>query len=426
MNPRVPVESQAPCSLSVALLTLGLTLVGCATAPPRTPLVPEAASPAVSSPEVCTDAANCREALRNSPRDTLSECEVQRRVELARRACALDVAEGCTELGRWETRGLVKEGGPDLHVASDLFQRACALGDGEGCALRALMTLRGQGVARDAGAARAGLQDACDRFPGSACGLAVQGLAEEALRGGTEPEWEWMALFAQRGCDAGDGLSCRILGEAFYSGRGIAQDTDKAAGLYARACEAGDGEACARQGMLLRAEGPWAEPRAEQLLSRGCELGSPEACRLTVLETLDSQGSSKNAADRRALFRHACDRGAALGCLALYDELRDEPLAPRPVFELPGLLKRACLLGAGQACEFLDEVSQAARPRCASGSASACGVLGVLLLSPPLRQGESTEGERLLHAACEGGDLASCKGLSERSGASEDLTCRSR
>ncbi|OJH41742.1 hypothetical protein BON30_00390 [Cystobacter ferrugineus] len=418
--------SQAPCSLSVVLLTLGLALGGCATAPPRTPLAPEAPSPADPSPEVCKDATDCREALRASPRDTLSECEARRRVELARRACALNVAEGCTELGRWETRGLVKAGGVDFAAASGLFLRACTLGDGEGCALKALMTLRGQGEARDAVAARAGLQDACERFPGISCGLAVEGLAEETLREGTAPEWEWMALFAQRGCDAGDGLSCRILGEAFYSGRGVAQDADKAAGLYARACEAGDGEACTRQGMLLRAEGPWAEPRAEQLLSRGCELGSPEACRLTVLETLDSQGRQKNTADRRALYRHACDRGAALGCLALYDELRDEPLALRPVFELPGLLKRACLLGAGQACEFLDEVTQAAQPRCASGSASACGVLGVLFLSPPLRQGESTEGERLLHAACEGGDLASCKGLSELSGASADLTCRSR
>ncbi|WNG17390.1 tetratricopeptide repeat protein [Cystobacter fuscus] len=420
MNPRAPVASPAPCSLRVVLLSLGLALGGCATAPPMSTLAPE------PSPEVCANAAGCREALRDSPRDTLSECEVRRRVELTRRACALDVAEGCTELGRWEIRGLVKEQGPDRAAASELFQRACTLGDGEGCALKALMTLRGQGVARDAVAARAGLQDACDRFPGSACGLAVEGLAEETLREGTEPEWEWMALFAQRGCDAGDALSCRILGEAFYSGRGVAQDADKAASLYARACEAGDGEACARQGMLLRAEGPWAEPRAEQLLSRGCELGSPEACRLTVLETLDAQGRQENTADRRALFRHACDRGAALGCLALYDELRGEPLAPRPVFELPGLLKRACLLGAGQACEFLDEVSQAAQPRCASGSASACGVLGVLLLSPPLRQGESIEGERLLHVACEGGDVASCKGLSELSGASGDLTCRSR
>src|SRR5690349_17910504 len=127
MNPRAPVVSQAPCSLSVALLALGLTLGGCATAPPRTALVPEAPSAAGASPEVCADAAGCREALRDSARDALSECEARRRVELARRACALDVAEGCTELGRWEIRGLVKEQGPDSAAASGLFQRACAL-----------------------------------------------------------------------------------------------------------------------------------------------------------------------------------------------------------------------------------------------------------------------------------------------------------
>jgi TPR repeat protein len=428
MNPRALVTaSQAPCSLFVGLLTLGLlALGGCATTPPGTALTPAASSPAEASPELCADTADCREALRASPREGVSECEVRRRVELVRRACALDVAEGCTELGRWETRGLAKEGEANLATASGLFQRACALGDGEGCALKALSTLLGHGVERNAVAGRAGLQDACERFPGIACGLAVTGLAEEARREGAEPEWEWLALFAQRGCDADDGPSCRILGDAFYAGRGVSRDADKASELYAHACEAGDGQACANEGMLLRAEGAWAAPRAGQLLSRGCDLGSPEACRLAVLETLGSQGSGKDDAGRRALFRHACDQGAALGCLALYDELRSEPPAHRPVFELPGLLKRACQLGAVQACGFLDEVTQAARPLCASGSASACGVLGVLLLSPPLREDETPEGERLLHEACAGGDVASCQGLGDLPRASADLTCRSR
>ena len=422
MHSNALVDTAARASLArpwAPLLVVGLmTLGGCATSGPV--LHPVAPAPVVAaSPPPCADAVSCRAALWEAGRGTsASSCGEQRRAELARRACEVGVAEGCTLLGR----------DPQVEPAEarELFRKGCAAGDAEGCVRHALTTLLGEGVARDEAAGQAELREACERAPGSACGLAVSSLVAEARQRGAEPAWEWLALFAQRGCDAGDGLACRMLGDAFYAGHGVSADVDKASSLYARACEVGDGQACAQQGMLLPSNAVEVPTRADDLFTRGCDLGSPEACRLIVLKTLDAHGDLKDGTVRRALFRHACDQGAAVGCLALYDLLRHQPSEPGTSLQLPALLKRACRLGEAQACEFLEDVSRVAQPQCARGSASACGVMGVLLLSPPTVGSEAAEGLRLLRQACERGDAASCRLLNDRTLPMEDLTCQAR
>lgn len=399
--------------LHVGLLVLG----GCATSPPVLPASSAALAPAPV--EVCADVADCRQALRRALGEGDSTCEPRARAELAQRACEVGVAEGCTALAHLEGAA-----SPRLRT---LWRRACDGGDGEGCARLALTTLLGEGTSQDVEAGGEALRSACERFPAAACGLAVEGLAEAARQHGAEPEWEWLALFAQRGCDAGEGLSCRLQGDLFYAGRGVSADADKAAELYARACVGGDGKACANQALLLpAAQAPMAS-RVDALFTRGCDLGSPEACRLLVLETLGRHEEGPDGAVRQALFQHACEQGAGVGCLALYEQLKHQPPETRSSFQMSGLLKRACQWGEAQACEFLDEVSRLARPRCAEGSASACGALGVLLLSPPSHGIEAVEGLRLLHQACEAGDTGSCELLaSQRLAPEERRTCRSR
>lgn len=385
-------------------------------------------SRALAAPErACSDTASCREALLALRAVTPeSSCEVRQRVEVARSACLVGVAEGCTELGRAELWGVRAESGSDLYTARSLFRRACEQGDGEGCARHALTTLLGQGVPRDEVAGLAELQEACDRYPGVACGIGAGGLAEDARQREVPLEHEVIALFAQRGCDAGDGLSCRLLGDAFREGLGVSQDIEKAIGLYQRACEAGNGTACASEGLIsLQSGGIPGAPRADDLFSRGCELGSPEACRMRVLRTLQHRGSEEDEVTRRALFRQACDRGAAVGCLALYDVLRHQPPEPGAPLQLPGLLKRACRLGESQACEFLEEVSRMSQEKCSEGSASACGVLGGLLVSSPALELESVEGMQLLHRACREGDAVSCELVRDLAPRSDERTCRS-
>ncbi len=415
-----------------AFIALGLFyFTGCgtsreATLPPGSTLTQDTS--ALSVPErVCSDAANCREALRELREVTPeSSCALRERLGVARSACLLGVAEGCTELGRAELWRAEAGDGAALHTARALFQRACEQGDGEGCARHALMTLLGQGVARDEAAGLAELQDACDKSPEVACGLGASGLGEDARRREVSPEHEVIALYAQRGCDAGDGLSCRVLGDAFREGHGVSQDLDKAIGLYQRACEAGNGTACAREGVLsLQFQGLPGAPRADDLFSRGCELGSSEACRMRVLMTLQQHGGEEDEAARQALFRQACDRGAAVGCLALYDVLRHKLPEPGVALQLPGLLKRACQFGETQSCEFLEALSRVSQEKCEAGSASACGVLGGLLVSTPALEFEAVEGMQLLHRACGAGDAASCELLRDATPRSDERTCRS-
>jgi TPR repeat protein len=403
----------------VRVLAMGLfVLVGCGTSRGT---VYAGQAPEVAAPkESCSDATSCRDTLRALRSSTpTSACELRDHAEVAERACTLGVAEGCTELGR------LQQG----DASRSLFQRACELGDGEGCARHALSTLLGEGVLRDEATGRAELQDACDKYPRAACGLAAIGLGEDARRRGASPEDEWIALFAQRGCDAGDGLACRLLGDAFQAGRGVSQDSGKAFELYARACEAGNGTACANEGVLSLqpgAEGAGDATHADDLFSRGCALGSSEACRLLVVETLQHRGGVKDDAAQRALFRQACERGAGVGCLALYDALRHQPREASAPLELPGLLKRACRFGEAQACEFLEDISRLSQRQCGEGSASACGVLGALLLSEPTLDSEAAQGMRFLQRACLEGDATSCTLVRDLAPDADALSCRSR
>ncbi|PTL84982.1 tetratricopeptide repeat protein [Vitiosangium sp. GDMCC 1.1324] len=409
-----PPRIHAPL-LGSALVWGLFVLAGCGTSSGAThpASTPEDAAPK----QACSDASSCRDALAEL-KGVLptSACELQKRAEIAQSACSLGVGEGCTELGRMEKGD----------TARSLFRRACDQGDGEGCARHGLSTLLGEGVARDEAAGRAELQEACDKYPRAACGIAALGLTADARQRGAAPEPEWIALFEQRGCDAGDGLSCQLLGDAFHAGLGVSQDIGKAFELYARACDAGNGTACANQAVLSLQPGEAGDAtRAEDLFSRGCALGSSEACRLLVLENQEHQGRVKDDAAQQALFRQACDRGAAVGCLALYDALRHQPRDSATSLEMPGLLKRACRFGEAKACEFLEDISRAAWKQCGGGAAAACGVIGTLLVSQPSFGNEATEGMQLLQRACLEGDAASCtlvRGLAPRA---SELSCRS-
>lgn len=403
------------CMKIQSSLVLSLfVLVGCGTSSAVRPDSPRAEG---APKQVCADASSCRDTLRELRSITPgSSCELEERAAVATRACTLGVAEGCTELGRME-KG---------ERAWSLFQRACEQGCGEGCARQALMTFLGEGVPRDEATGRKQLQDACEKYPATACAIGVIGLREDALRQDVSPEEEWMVLFAQQGCDAGDGLSCRMLGDAYREGHGVLRDGDKALALYTRACAAGNGTACAHEGMLsLQLKGARAVTRADALFARGCELGSSEACRLLVLETQAHRQEGEGETTRQALFRQACDRGAAVGCLALYDVLRHQPPEPGRPTQLPGLLKRACRLGEASACEFLEEVTRVSWRQCEADSAPACGVLGVLLLSQPALEAEAAEGRRFLSRACQGGDAASCGLMRQGAPHPDERTCRS-
>ncbi len=78
----------------------------------------------------------------------------------------------------------------------------------------------------------------CDAGDGRSCGMIgdVYGLRRERRD-------EQLRLY-QRGCDLGDGGSCYPLGRAYQSGRGVERDAARARALFQKGCGLGDFMSC--------------------------------------------------------------------------------------------------------------------------------------------------------------------------------------
>lgn len=137
----------------------------------------------------------------------------------------------------------------------------------------------------------------------------------------------WPAAPSLR-CRLGFGEGCR---EAYAS-----QDDHRSAGLVAqRGCEHGNAVSCRLAGQTYQQEGPPRDlRRAEDFFREGCALGDPESCdavhELELLQRCDRYGAFACAELARA---HASGDGMK----------RDRALAQR-------YYRKACLLGADDAC----------------------------------------------------------------------------
>ena len=79
----------------------------------------------------------------------------------------------------------------------------------------------------------------------------------------------------QVSCDGGEAAGCRKLGDMYFSGRGVAEDRNRAAQLNQKACDEGDAEGCFSLGaMYFRGLGVADDGnRAVQLFQKGCDGG---------------------------------------------------------------------------------------------------------------------------------------------------------
>ncbi|HSI04857.1 MAG TPA: sel1 repeat family protein, partial [Myxococcota bacterium] len=55
------------------------------------------------------------------------------------------------------------------------------------------------------------------------------------------------ATFLTLACDAGDAFGCSQLGEAYFTGTGVAVDRARGMTLFERGCSGGDNWACRRR-----------------------------------------------------------------------------------------------------------------------------------------------------------------------------------
>lgn len=113
-------------------------------------------------------------------------------------------------------------------------------------------------------------------------------------------------------------------------------------------CEKDDADAC-MQYATLHLLGDRVERdlgRAGKFMLRACELDQPLACTILGIEMLNEASPHPDLARGREFLRRPCERGYAEACHALglsYANAGDQASAER-------YLKRACTLGAGDAC----------------------------------------------------------------------------
>ena len=71
----------------------------------------------------------------------------------------------------------------------------------------------------------------------------------ERVAGQERGTWAEVAAKAfHRGCMAGEGRACALLGEAYGAGRGVEKSAHVARMFNGKGCELGDGRACATWG----------------------------------------------------------------------------------------------------------------------------------------------------------------------------------
>ena len=253
-----PVSSSTLGDMSNASLVFAAILccvVSCAGTTPEEP-----GPPSVSA----------RTAIMEQAASAYEEGDYEASIPLLSEACESGEMEACTYLGWAYRRG---EGVPkDRPRGAELYRRACEGGHSTGCTNLAALYQTGDGRPNDYSKAKSLYERACEGGSMRACATLgwMYGVGERAnqdwgkrslvpclkacqageMRGCTcwgvvaRREGAVRAEFLERACEGGDMRGCHYLGMLYKVGDGVAQDTERAATLYARACKGGEAAAC--------------------------------------------------------------------------------------------------------------------------------------------------------------------------------------
>jgi len=198
---------------------------------------------------------------------TGSERSREKGAKALEHGCLLGSATACSALAdvmeqrKGEAKPVVK--------TTKLYQMGCARGDGYACFRLGRRWERGDGVAIDLTLALAMFRRGCDLGEPASCVGAARICLDRNDRWAAE-------LFKQRACDAGSGMTCRILAEAL-SKDGL---NEQAAARYAMGCNRDDFRSCA-QLALQTCEGVGVRRDAErcrELLQKACDGGDERGC----------------------------------------------------------------------------------------------------------------------------------------------------
>lgn len=217
-----------------------------------------------------------------------------------RRACDLELGEGCHNLAVMAARG--DGGGASPAEATAAYVRACLLGYAESC------VHAGDAVGQaDPDRARALYEAGCAAGRAATCVRLGNHLDEGTPRDVDGANAAWT-----RACDLGSDAGCYNVAVSRKEGRGITADREGAVRDFRALCERGFARGCSQAGETLWRTG--ADTEAVALFERGCALSEPVSC----LRLGDAYAAGRavpvDAARAREHHARACTLGYAPAC----------------------------------------------------------------------------------------------------------------
>lgn len=255
------------------------------------------------------------------------------------RACELESADGCFELGE---ALLVGRGvAVDRAQAVTKMKRACKLGVPAACSHDVLDPVTPEeAVKRRAKECEGGDVEACME-----AGELQLAIAE------TTKDQQRALRHLERACKAKHWRGCQAI--AYARGLGGKVDEKRALALYQQYCDAGDLDSCCYLGQLA-AEGHMVAQDPALALTRfdaTCDRGSGTCCRNAGIILASDHGLPVDPARALEYFQRSCDAGEPQGCLELAHSLEKGAGVPVDRERVLAAYLRACQLGHFGACE---------------------------------------------------------------------------
>ena len=198
--------------------------------------------------------------------------------EFFQKACNLDDAAGCNDLGIVYESGLeFKNLPPDFKKANAYYEKACNMGNSSGCSNRGFLYANGYGVKQD---------------------------------------YKKANTYYDKACNMNSGTGCFNLGVAYEQGYGVKQDYKKANTYYEKSCTLNNSDGCLNSGVFY-GNGKGVKQNyglANIYYEKACNLNNGGGCNNLGVLYAKGQGVVQSKTTAKGYYRKACDLGEQLGC----------------------------------------------------------------------------------------------------------------
>jgi TPR repeat protein len=190
------------------------------------------------------------------------------------KSCEYGNAKGCYTLGEFYQNGNYVD--QSMKKAFALFSKSCQLDHAPGCFRLAKVYAEGIDGTYDDKVMKY-YRKACKNKMAEAC-VELGVIYEKS----DKYEYRESVEMYQKGCDMGDFIGCRKLGNMYRKGKGVDKNSDIAKNLFARGCDNNDGPSCFLLGYMhendLRLPTVLQKEKAYYMYQQACGLGVKQGC----------------------------------------------------------------------------------------------------------------------------------------------------